>query len=183
MYLSGNDPEIIIGNYMGDFITNAQLKEFSPGIVQGVILHRKIDEFTDKHTVIADFNSRLRKTQSKYAPVVTDILIDYFLTKHWHQWHHATLRDFCDNIYSIINDSADIFPEKLKQLAPRMISDDFLLSCNSSQRLEKTLMVLSRRAKFNNNIQNAHLDLEKHYDTFSKGFQVFFSDAKDAFYL
>ena len=181
MYLSGDDPEIIAGNFMADFITNVQLKEFSSGIVQGVRLHRAIDEFTDRHPKVAEFNSRLRKTQNKYAPVVTDILIDYFLTTAWQQWHQTPVREFADSIYHILNQYIEIFPEKLKHLAPRMISDDFLLSCSSKERLQKTLFFLSRRAKFENNIQYAHHDLEVHYDVFRSGFQIFFMEAKDNF--
>ncbi|MBK9152298.1 MAG: DUF479 domain-containing protein [Saprospiraceae bacterium] len=177
MFLSGEDPDIIAGNYIADFVSNAQTVFFSEKVRAGILLHREIDHFTDNHPVISLFNARLRETQKKYAPVVTDIFLDYFLSRHWHEYHEVPLRQFADSIYHVLEHYYTILPEKLRSLAPRMIADDFLLSCSSEERLVKTLHFLARRARFDNNIPHAHQDLQRFYQEFSENFRIFFPEA------
>ncbi len=53
LYLSADDPEIQLGNFIGDFVRGRDLSSrFSPGIVKGISLHREIDEFTDRHPIV-----------------------------------------------------------------------------------------------------------------------------------
>ena len=51
IYLSGNDPDLIFGNFIADAVPGKQYKNYSNRIQEGIILHREIDSFTDQHPI------------------------------------------------------------------------------------------------------------------------------------
>ncbi len=62
LYLSGDDPEIMVGNFIGDFVRGRNVRDqFKTNIALGIELHREIDEFTDSHPVVMESKKRLRQ--------------------------------------------------------------------------------------------------------------------------
>ena len=49
LVLSGQDDEVLLGNFMADAVKGSSYKMYSTGVQEGILLHRKIDDFTDKH--------------------------------------------------------------------------------------------------------------------------------------
>ena len=94
-FLSFGDPDLVVGNYLGDFVKNRQIPKLPEAVQSGVLLHRAIDSFTDRHHLVKKATKLLHADFSKYAPVVLDIYFDYILSKHWPQFHHQDLRHFC----------------------------------------------------------------------------------------
>ena len=68
-HLSGDNEEIAIGNFIGDFVRGSNLDELPENVLNGIKLHRFIDEFTDKHLVVKSVNNILKPYFAKYAPV------------------------------------------------------------------------------------------------------------------
>ena len=54
IYLSGNEEDVKIGNFIGDYIKGSAFHIFPEKIKQGILLHRFIDSFTDKNTHTLD---------------------------------------------------------------------------------------------------------------------------------
>jgi len=48
-YLSGNQENIILGNFMGDFVKGNPFKKYPAPLATAIQLHRQIDIFTDSH--------------------------------------------------------------------------------------------------------------------------------------
>src|ERR1700741_2833759 len=94
IYLSGNDEDVIMGNFMGDFVTGRHYEGLNAGMIKGVELHRKIDEFTDTHPVVQQSKERLYKNYHKYAPVIVDIFYDHFLAANWSKYSNIELEKF-----------------------------------------------------------------------------------------
>jgi len=86
LLLSNYHEDIMIGNFITDFITKPQERDFDSKIQVGIQLHRMIDEFTDDHPIVKESLSRLRKHQGKYAPVVLDICYDHLLARNWDKY-------------------------------------------------------------------------------------------------
>ena len=77
--LSFHQPEILVGNMISDFVKGKKQYDFSPGIQQGIKLHRAIDQFTDTHPVTKELKQYFRLSYGLYAGVFTDVMYDYFL--------------------------------------------------------------------------------------------------------
>src|SRR5436190_842749 len=80
LYLSGDDADVMTGNFIGDFVRGRNLAEqFGEKIARGIELHRAIDAFTDHHSVVKQSKTRLRPKYGHYSGVIVDIFYDHFL--------------------------------------------------------------------------------------------------------
>ncbi len=176
IYLSCKEPNLLVGNFMADFIGNKYKSNLKPEILQGIELHRRIDHFTDNHPSVKEAVKVIRESQGKYAPVTIDILFDYILTHHWDIYSNQNLKEFTLFAYDTLDNHLEYYPSKLQEMVPRMIADDFLMSCATEERLITTFQRVKRRAKFDNNFDEGHRALFDHYDILSKHFHDFFPD-------
>jgi len=49
VFLSGDNEEIVIGNFIGDYVKGINFRKYSDSIKKGILLHRDIDVFTDRN--------------------------------------------------------------------------------------------------------------------------------------
>ncbi|MBK6363129.1 MAG: DUF479 domain-containing protein [Saprospiraceae bacterium] len=176
VFLSCQDEHLLVGNILGDILKNRELKSLDVIYHKGVVLHRKIDSFTDNHPVHLQNLKHLYPTQGKYAPVVMDIFYDYFLGKNWENFSKDNQRTYTDNIYSILLKHLPGVPEKAKITFQRMVDDDFLYSCQTYERLERTFQRVLRRVTFPSNMHNAVVDLLQLENKIEPYFHTFFSE-------
>lgn len=176
LYLSGDNNELLIGNFIADSVKGKQFQQFSPGIRQGIILHRLIDEFTDSHPLFSQGRNRLRGSYGKFAPVIVDIFYDYFLATDWNNYSDQPLKEFSENIYRIMQNNLQMLPLRAQRILPYMIEQDWLTGYSTLDGINKTLLGMSRRTKFNSGMENAVSDLKLFNDVFREEFRLFFPD-------
>ncbi|HFC00601.1 MAG TPA: DUF479 domain-containing protein, partial [Phaeodactylibacter sp.] len=110
LFLSFDDEDILIGNFIADFIQNKAVKNYSPAIQKGIYLHRQIDTFTDSHPMVKQGTHRLQAAHHKYAPVIVDIFYDYILANNWERYSDESLDDFCKKTYRILEKRINDLP-------------------------------------------------------------------------
>jgi len=101
-YLSHYDENLIIGNYIADDVKGKLYLDYPPEIQKGILLHRKIDHFTDTHNIVLNSKDLIRHHQKKYTPVVMDVFYDYFLAKDWKRHSEDELKDFTVFVYKTL---------------------------------------------------------------------------------
>ena len=69
-------------------------------------------------------------------------------------------------------------PEKTQLMYGYMRRDNWLVGYAEVKGIERALIGLSRRTKFESNLGNAVVALTDHYDIFEKEFTVFFEELK-----
>ncbi|MBC7885351.1 MAG: DUF479 domain-containing protein [Saprospiraceae bacterium] len=175
-FLSCKDANLLAGNFMADFIHHKEKANLKPEILLGIELHKRIDSFTDSHQDVKDTVRLLRPVQGKYTPVSVDIIFDYVLTQDWVRYSSQSLSVFKQNVYKLLIEQSHHYPIKVKQRMEMMIADDFLMSCATEERLIRTFERIKKRAKFDNNFENAHKDMYAHYDQLREHFHNFFPD-------
>ncbi len=180
MYLSGDDQEVMVGNFIGDGVKGRHFDHFPLGIQHGIKLHRFIDDYTDKHTIVKESKARLRSQYRKYAGVVVDVFYDHFLAVQWHLHHEVELASFIEQSYTTIQSYQALLPEKIQHLLPYMIRQNWLLNYRETVGIGKALSGLSRRTSFVSNMEFAVKNLESDYELFEKEFSAFFPDLVNA---
>jgi len=78
-YLSFDQPEIIVGNLISDFVKGKKKFDYPPGIQKGIALHRAIDTFTDSHPATKEAKEVFRPHYRLYAGAFIDVAYDHFL--------------------------------------------------------------------------------------------------------
>jgi acyl carrier protein phosphodiesterase len=177
LYLSGDDPKIMAGNFIADFVKGRNaLSQFEPAIVRGIELHRSIDEFTDTHAIVSESKNRLRPKYRHYSGVIVDVFYDHFLARNWNLYHHDLLPDFADKSYSIIQSFDSILPEDVKYMLPYMIKGNWLVNYSKLEGINRALSGMSRRTPYESKMEESVADLELHYSEFEKEFKAFFPE-------
>src|SRR5688500_255735 len=119
IYLSNDNPKVMLGNFIGDFVKGRNFADhYEPAIAKVIELHRMIDEFTDRHPVVQQSKIRLRPKYRHYAAVIVDIFYDHFLSKYWDDYHNTPLPAFADNAYFTFKSYEKVLPEQVKDMLP-----------------------------------------------------------------
>ena len=99
LYLSGNNENTIIGNFIANHVKGNGINKYEPGIRNGIILHREIDWFTDSHPQFLISKKRLTPTYRKYAGVIIDMYYDHFLSAYWDVYSEEPIISFTKRMY------------------------------------------------------------------------------------
>ena len=177
-FLSPDDPQILMGNLWGDLLRPKDFPALQPGVLEGVLLHRSIDAFTDQHPAVEEIMKLIRPFQSKYTPVVADVIMDFILSKFWHLFSQETIEIFCQHKYNLLTEHLHLIPARLHPRINRMLENSWLESCKNRERMKVALIMLSKRASFENQISNAMLPYDMHEHTMDRLFLVFFDELR-----
>ncbi len=129
IYLSNDDPKIMVGNFIGDFVKGRNFsQQYEPAIAKGIELHRLIDDYTDRHPVVHQSKLKLREKYRHYAAVIVDIFYDHFLSKNWNDYHSIPLALFAQATYETIASHQSVLPITVKGMLPYMIKDKWLFN-------------------------------------------------------
>jgi len=172
-FLSENDENLIIGNYIADDVKGKAYLNYSSDIQKGILLHRNIDNFTDTHPTVEKSKSLIRHHQNKFSPVVMDVFYDYFLAKRWSEFSDYKLLDFSHNTYNILFKNLKKLPNISQIRLTYMAKSNWLYNYRNIKGINKALTGMSLRTKYKNNMNNAHeilqekeLELDKHFNDF-----------------
>jgi acyl carrier protein phosphodiesterase len=181
LYLSKHAEELMIGNFIADAVKGKNFEAFSPGVIQGIKMHREIDTYTDAHLITKQSAARLMPRYRKYAGVLVDVFYDHFLAANWEQYHHESLPNFADKVYQLMHLNLNSLPPKSQYLLPYMIKNNWLLNYGKIEGIQGTLSGMSNRTSFVSNMQFATEELELYYQEFDQEFKLFFDDARKHF--
>ncbi len=176
IYLSFEDDEITIGNFIADSIRGNKFEHLPKRVQKGIKLHRQIDSFTDAHPTWRKSTKRLHKNYGHYSGIIVDIFYDHFLAKNWKKYSDTPLDVFVDDFYDLLEDNYDILPIGVHRMMPYMISDNWIFNYSKMKGIGKVLHGMNRRTKNKSKMNFAILDLEEHYDKFEKEFTSFFEE-------
>lgn len=178
IYLSGDNDLVTIGNFIADGIKGKQYKKYPVDIQKGILLHRGIDTFTDSHPIVKQSTKRLHKNYGKYSGVIVDILYDHFLAKNWKDYSKTDLKTFTLKFYYSLDKHLQHLPERILQMMPYMIADNWLLSYASLQGIQRVLDGMNRRIKSIDNMNEATKELVTYYHEFEEEFTSFFNELR-----
>ena len=178
IYLSGNDDELKIGNFIADGI-HGKPNQFPIGVQKGIMLHRAIDTFTDAHPIFRQGTKRLHANYHHYAGVIMDIFYDHFLAKNFDNYSSITLHDFADNFYKLLQVNYNILPERSQGMIPHMLQYNWLVSYASIEGIARTLTQMDSRTKNKSNMRFADKELIEYYGEYETEFTQFFSEIQD----
>ena len=171
-----------IGNLLGDFArgTPASLaSHFPPEVVAGIVMHRKLDRFTDDHPAFREARALLAPERRRFAGIIVDIVFDHFLCLRWGQFCDTPLEEFIQDIYACFDRHPAWLGEELTSILPHMKRENWLLSYATIEGIALTLRRTSARSPRITPIARADKDLKTHYPAFDLAFQRFFPDVQE----
>ena len=180
IYLSGDDDDIKIGNFLGDFVkgrlnklTNAQ---YSSGVIKGMALHREIDFFTDTHPIVKQSIDRLQPKYHKVSGIIVDMFYDHLLAKNFLQYSSISLPEYSQSFYDLLENRKGEIPKEMDRMVKSMVSHNWLMGYTTYEGIEWALTGISKRLSFESGIENATEELRKDYDLYKAEFQRYFPE-------
>lgn len=179
LYLSENNTNIMIGNFIADHIKGNNYDGFSEEIQQGVFLHREIDTFTDAHEVVRKSKRRLHERYRHYDGVIIDIFYDYFLAKNWADYSVIPLDVYTDSINKFFYEISPELPLKSQNFIKYMIQYNILFNYQFKDGIERVLNGMNTRTKGKSQMNLAIEDLTILHQEFEDDFTIFFKDLQN----
>jgi acyl carrier protein phosphodiesterase len=174
LYLSGDSEELMIGNFIADFVKGKPSEQLPEKIAKGIALHRLIDTFTDTHPVVKQSIKRLQPAYHKYAGVIVDIFYDHFLARNWSAFSQESLSAFALKAYTLMNRHKAILPVTMHEMFYFMQQQNWLVSYAKMEGVARVLHGMARRTTFLSNMELAIHDLEKDYIEYGTEFLAYF---------
>jgi acyl carrier protein phosphodiesterase len=174
--LSGDHEKIMLGNFIADHIRGNKIHHLPQEVIDGIMLHRKIDYYTDHHPAFIQSRARLHKKYHKYAGVIADIFYDHFLARNWDDYSEISLSHFTSYSYGILLRNYTLLPRRTKKLLPFIIMQNWLANYGKFDGLQRSFEMMSRRAKNKSNMEHAVDDLKADYELYQAEFDRFFPD-------
>ncbi len=177
MLLSGDDDQLLVGNFMGDFVKGVLGDRFPARIRQGVALHRAIDSFAAVNPLFRQSRLRLSPAIGLYRGVLVDLFYDHFLAADWETWSHEPFDHYLRRTRSIIDTHLSAIPDRMQPLLP-VIFDELLPSYQNVAGIGSALERMSRRVKRQNPLAGGEEELVRHYDDLRHDFNRFLPQAR-----
>ncbi len=174
IYLSEGQDLITIGNFMADHVKGSKYKAYPTEVQKGILLHRKIDWFTDQDETARRSKRRLHERYGLYRGVIIDIFYDHFLAANWSDYSDIDLTDYAGSFYGTLKKHMDLLPEKVQHMSSYMMRYDWLSSYAETEGIQQVLTGMNRRTGGRGKMDQAIEDLLEHYQDFEKDFEYFF---------
>lgn len=178
IYLSGDDDGLKIGNFIADSVKGRAYQKYPESIQKGILLHRKIDEYTDKHPVTRQSIAKFSSDFGLYAGVIVDMVYDHFLAANWKDYHPTPLEIYAQEFYSLIDKHIESLPKRVQNFFPYMKRDNWLVSYARLSGLEEALFQMNPRIKTGTQLHFAIKEVRKNHISLENEFQNFFNDLK-----
>ncbi len=176
IYLSGDNDQLKIGNFMADSIKGKKYLQYPEEIKKGIILHRAIDYYTDTHPVFKQSTQRLFSSYSHYSGIIVDIFYDHFLAANWKNYSEVPLERYTLDFYYLLEQNQEVLPPKVRNFMPYMIENNWLLSYAKIEGIKKVLSGMNNRTGRKSGMNEATIELKEYYKEFKTEFETFFKD-------
>ncbi len=174
VFLSGLDESLILGNLIADAVKGKQFDKYNPEVQSGILLHRKIDRFTDDHDIVRQSKKRLEERYKKFAGIIVDIYYDHFLSANFSFYSEIPIQKIADNAYEVLIRNYDVLPPHTKRIMPYMINHNWFVQYADFKFLGWVFHGMSKRTKFDSGMETAVDELRIDYLLYQTEFMKFF---------
>jgi acyl carrier protein phosphodiesterase len=175
MLLSGTDEQLLLGNFMGDFVKGSLQDRFTPRVRDGVQLHRRIDSYAEQHPLFRQSRHRLAPEYGLYRGVMVDLFYDYFLVNSWQEWSAEPFDCFLARTRGVVEDNRALLPAAMQPLVA-VIFDELLPSYGTIDGIGQAFIRMSRRVSRPNPLQGCEAELSRHHQALQSDFCLFTPD-------
>lgn len=172
--LSFSEEPILFGQFIADDIKGSQWKEYSKEIQVGILLHRFIDDFTDRHALLIDLRKHMHPVLGKFSGVALDVIFDHVLSLRWEEYSTQNRTLWIQETYRQLSRRAATMSDKRKYILSKMIEHDWMHMYQSKEGTSSIMEQMSRRIAIENPLSQAIRVFEAHQNIIISAFDQFF---------
>lgn len=175
-YISRDHPHLIPGNFAGDSY-KGRIEKFAhlpKDVVDGVRLHRFIDDFTDTSPNIIKVGRIFQDGGvQKVGFIASDILLDHYLSREWSHYSQRAYSDFVHFVYTETDQQLQELHSEFQWMYGLLKKYGWLFDYPTIPGISKILSQFSKRIGFENDLlltvdiyQNRQNDIDSLFHDF-----------------
>jgi len=188
VYLARHSDDAMLGAMLGDFVGTAGLEQYAPEVQREILLHRKIDSYTDRHPEVLQAKRHFPEGRRRYAGILLDVYFDHLLARDWHRHHGGDLDAFTRHFYGVLLAQLPALPPRLQRLAPIMATNDWLGSYRNRDVIDRAVTGIATRLSRNSEklveclpiLRRHEADVAHRFERFFPELQAYVNQAREA---
>lgn len=171
------------GAMLGDFAFGASgLERFGPVEHGEILLHRRIDRFTDTHPAVVGARALFGDGRRRFAGIALDVYFDHLLARDWARWQRVLpglppLQAFTARAYDALDDRFDALPPRLQALLPAMRANDWLAGYRHRASVDRAVTrIATRLSRHGERLVACLDDLRREEAAVTSAFEAFFPE-------
>lgn len=177
-WLARQSDEAILGGLLGDFVFGqAALADWPGAVRREIVVHRRVDRYTDAHAAVAAARALFPDGLRRYAGILLDVHFDHLLARDWPRWDDGSLDAFTARVYRVLRDHDARLPARLRAIAPRMAAHDWLGSYRQRDNVDRAVRgIATRLSRHGQRLVECLPLLRANEAAIDAGFESFFPD-------
>ncbi|NHI01281.1 ACP phosphodiesterase [Oceanimonas sp. MB9] len=171
----------LAGALLGEYARGGVDTSLPASLQIGIMLHRRIDSFTDAHALHAARVRALPPPFRRFGGIITDMMFDHFLARHWSRYHALPLDEFVRQAHERLTPDRH-WPEAMVRLVAGLKQSGMLARYRDFDALLGALARIDQRFKRPTPLPRCRPLLEQHYGDMETAFLHFYPEL-EAFVL
>ncbi len=177
LVLADGSDGLRLGALLGDHVKGREgLKALPESWARGVLLHRHIDAWSDRHPAVRAFLARLEPPWRRYGGVISDVLFDTMLSRHWERFGPVPLERFARSTDALLARHADELPERLALFSVWARQHQLWQRYQDREMLAQIFAGLARRHQRKSPLARGLVLLDRHEAELESAFLTLFPD-------
>lgn len=173
-HLAGDDAAHITGGLLGDYIKGPLKGDLPPRVEQGIILHRRIDQFTDEALNQSKLHEHFAPALRRYMGIVCDLYFDHLLAIAWDQFDQRSLHEYNSFVVKQLQQHSQLLPDNAQQFSARLQEHNILTLYQDNQMMAQIFERTGKRLKRDNPIAEAWTLLQQEHALLKEYFETFY---------
>ncbi len=165
----------LLGNLLADFVRGNPQGEYSPEIVAGIMMHRRVDVMTDTLPLVKEARGYFSADYRRVAPITLDVLWDHFLSRNWDKlMPDCSLPDFIEHAQCQILPHLPLTPARFQNLNAYLWPERWLERYAELSFIADVLQGMANRRPKLAALAGSFHDIEQHYQPLEQLFWAFY---------
>lgn len=163
------------GNLLADFVRGNPESQYPPDVVDGILMHRRIDVMTDNLPEVREAREWFRSETRRVAPITLDVMWDHFLSRHWALISpEFPLQAFVGYAHAQVSTILPASPPRFVNLNDYLWSERWLERYRDMDFIQNVLNGMANRRPRLDALRDSWYDLDHHYDALEERFWRFY---------
>ncbi|TDO98869.1 ACP phosphodiesterase [Marinomonas balearica] len=138
-----------VGNLIADFGGQPQRDS---ELYQGWALHQMVDSLVDNHQVSLEYRQIERIGRRRFAGIVQDVFMDYWLIRHWSAFSNEPFERFSERVIEGLSQDISLCPPRLCSMVKSLNEYNWLPNLGTLEGIEKAIYSIQRRWRFGHHL-------------------------------